>query len=73
MSESSPLDERLASARTQRPARRRAEMDTATATDTTSDVDSKDPVDETEPERGTLSPAQFDDDGWGDTPVQMRG
>lgn len=24
-------------------------------------------------ERGPYSPAQFDDDGWGDTPVQMRG
>lgn len=23
--------------------------------------------------RGTLTPEQFDDDGWGDTPVQMRG
>jgi hypothetical protein len=23
--------------------------------------------------RGPLSPAQHDDDGWGDTPVQMRG
>lgn len=23
--------------------------------------------------KGPLSPAQFDDDGWGDTPVQMRG
>jgi hypothetical protein len=24
-------------------------------------------------ERGPLSPAQHEDDGWGDTPVQMRG
>lgn len=24
-------------------------------------------------ERGPLSPSQFEDDGWGDTPVQMRG
>lgn len=24
-------------------------------------------------ERGPMSPAQHDDDGWGDTPVQMRG
>lgn len=24
-------------------------------------------------ERGPLSPAQYDDDGWGETPVQMRG
>lgn len=24
-------------------------------------------------ERGPLSPVQFDDDGWGDTPAQMRG
>ena len=24
-------------------------------------------------ERGLLSPVQHDDDGWGDTPVQMRG
>ncbi len=23
--------------------------------------------------KGPLSPAQHDDDGWGDTPVQMRG
>jgi hypothetical protein len=23
-------------------------------------------------QRGPLSPAQFDDDGWGDTPAQMR-
>ncbi len=23
-------------------------------------------------EKGPLSPAQYDDDGWGDTPVQMR-
>lgn len=78
MSESTPLDERLVSARTQRPARKRADMDTATATDT-SDVDSKDPADESakpedgESKRGTQSPAQYDDDGWGDTPVQMRG
>jgi hypothetical protein len=26
-----------------------------------------------EPDRGPLSPAQHEDDGWGDTPVQMRG
>lgn len=25
------------------------------------------------PERGTFSPAQHDDDGWGGLPVQMRG
>lgn len=25
------------------------------------------------PERGPHTPAQYDDDGWGDTPVQMRG
>jgi hypothetical protein len=24
-------------------------------------------------ERGEMSPVQFDDDGWGDLPVQMRG
>ncbi len=24
-------------------------------------------------ERGQLTPAQYDDDGWGNTPVQMRG
>jgi hypothetical protein len=23
--------------------------------------------------RGELTPEQYDDDGWGDTPVQMRG
>jgi hypothetical protein len=27
----------------------------------------------TEAARGPLSPAQWDDDGWGTTPVQMRG
>lgn len=25
------------------------------------------------PARGTVTPVQFDDDGWGDLPVQMRG
>jgi hypothetical protein len=29
--------------------------------------------DQEEAERGTISPAQHDDDGWGQTPVQMRG
>ncbi len=33
------------------------------------------PAEQTEKpaERGPLSPVQHDDDGWGDTPVQMRG
>lgn len=25
------------------------------------------------PARGPHTPAQWDDDGWGDTPIQMRG
>jgi hypothetical protein len=34
--------------------------------------ESKEPESKTA-ERGPLSPVQHDDDGWGDTPVQMRG
>lgn len=32
----------------------------------------KDETSQNSDERGELSPAQFDDDGWGETPVQMR-
>jgi hypothetical protein len=31
------------------------------------------PPTEATTQRGPLSPAQHEDDGWGDTPVQMRG
>lgn len=55
-----------------RPGRKRS----ASAEDDKDPVDPADPEDEDkdkDQERGPLSPAQFDDDGWGDTPVQMRG
>lgn len=36
-------------------------------------VDTKDGTENAGEVRGPLTPEQFDDDGWGDTPVQMRG
>lgn len=31
------------------------------------------PAETPSPDRGPFTPAQYDDDGWGDTPAQMRG
>lgn len=36
------------------------------------DSDDNDSVEETDTERGSLTPVQYDDDGYGDVPVQMR-
>lgn len=36
-------------------------------------TDTKDDTEDAGEVRGTMTPVQYDDDGWGNVPIQMRG